>query len=269
MKAIENKDMKLQMKRSIFNDVIGPLTRGPSSSHTAASYFIGTVARNLLNDEMKSIQISFDKDGSYGKVYKYQNSEFAFLSGLLGISMETPDFFKTPEICKEKGISTNFQITNIVNTDHPNVVELKLTSSNGNIVSLRAKSTGGGTISIEKFNDWDVSIDGQNFELLIEFPSALEPKIRHVLNQVQNKIVVKIYESQNEDTDTRFFQYKLNDEIPTSWTKFLQTLPEVSFWITKPIFFIMKGNQLFHSAEEYLHYTLKHNLTLGEVSNRV
>lgn len=33
---------------SIFNDVLGPVMRGPSSSHTAAPYQIGRMARALL-----------------------------------------------------------------------------------------------------------------------------------------------------------------------------------------------------------------------------
>ncbi|MCD6244755.1 MAG: hypothetical protein J7J65_05955, partial [Candidatus Korarchaeota archaeon] len=57
---------------SIFNHVIGPVIRGPSSSHTGASYFIGRVARSLLMDEPKEVIFTFDEDGSYGRVYRQQ-----------------------------------------------------------------------------------------------------------------------------------------------------------------------------------------------------
>lgn len=259
------------MKRSILNDVIGPLTRGPSSSHTTASNFIGSVVRDLCNDKMKSILISFDEEGSYGKVYKYQNSEYAFLSGLLGISMESPDFFKTPEIYTELGISATFQITQLLNADHPNVVELSVTSIDGKKTNVRAKSTGGGTISIEKFNAWDVSIDGQNYELLIEFPSKLEPEIQSILGREHDGLIVKIFETQktsnqNGEIDANFIQIKLNDEIPTSWINILESLSGVSFWTIKPIFFVMKGDQLFQSAEEWLQYSTMNDLTLGEAA---
>ena len=33
---------------SVFNDVIGPVMRGPSSSHTAGSYHIAATCRMLL-----------------------------------------------------------------------------------------------------------------------------------------------------------------------------------------------------------------------------
>ena len=36
---------------SIFNDVIGPVMRGPSSSHCAAAVRIGQLARDLMGGE--------------------------------------------------------------------------------------------------------------------------------------------------------------------------------------------------------------------------
>ena len=36
---------------SIFNDVIGPVMRGPSSSHCAAALRIGRLARDLVGEE--------------------------------------------------------------------------------------------------------------------------------------------------------------------------------------------------------------------------
>ena len=45
---------------SIFNDVLGPIMRGPSSSHTAGSFHIGTMARSLMKGEVKSVTFTFD-----------------------------------------------------------------------------------------------------------------------------------------------------------------------------------------------------------------
>ena len=36
---------------SIFNDVLGPIMRGPSSSHTAGAYRIGLLIRDLLDGD--------------------------------------------------------------------------------------------------------------------------------------------------------------------------------------------------------------------------
>ena len=42
---------------SIFNDVIGPVMRGPSSSHCAAALRIGLIARDLMNGKVKGPRI--------------------------------------------------------------------------------------------------------------------------------------------------------------------------------------------------------------------
>jgi hypothetical protein len=43
----------LENTPSIFNDVIGPVMRGPSSSHCAAALRIGRMARDLMGGELQ------------------------------------------------------------------------------------------------------------------------------------------------------------------------------------------------------------------------
>jgi L-serine dehydratase len=45
---------------SILNEVLGPVMRGPSSSHTAGAYHIGRLAHSLLADDVASARIGFD-----------------------------------------------------------------------------------------------------------------------------------------------------------------------------------------------------------------
>ncbi|GAJ05485.1 unnamed protein product, partial [marine sediment metagenome] len=54
----------MMKKVSIFNEVLGPVMRGPSSSHTAASYFIGRLIRDLLDDEPEIVTIAFAEGGA-------------------------------------------------------------------------------------------------------------------------------------------------------------------------------------------------------------
>ena len=49
---------------SIFNDVIGPVMRGPSSSHCAAALRIGRLARDLMDGELNDLLVEFDRNGS-------------------------------------------------------------------------------------------------------------------------------------------------------------------------------------------------------------
>ena len=43
---------------SIFNDVIGPIMRGPSSSHCAAALRIGRLARDLMRGQIDSVLVA-------------------------------------------------------------------------------------------------------------------------------------------------------------------------------------------------------------------
>ena len=76
--------MDHQMFTSVLNDVLGPVMRGPSSSHTAGSYHIAVIVRQLLGAEPKKVKISFDKKGSYGSTYVQQGVDQAFATGLMG-----------------------------------------------------------------------------------------------------------------------------------------------------------------------------------------
>ena len=49
---------------SIFNDVVGPVMRGPSSSHCAAALRIGRLARELMDEEFADVLVEFDRNGS-------------------------------------------------------------------------------------------------------------------------------------------------------------------------------------------------------------
>ncbi len=69
---------------SIFNDVIGPAMRGPSSSHCAAALRIGRMARDLMGGRIGSARIQFDSNGSLATTHTSQGSDMGLLGGLLG-----------------------------------------------------------------------------------------------------------------------------------------------------------------------------------------
>ena len=49
---------------SKFNDGVGPVMRGPSSSHCAAALRIGRLARDLMGGEFGEVLVEFDRSGS-------------------------------------------------------------------------------------------------------------------------------------------------------------------------------------------------------------
>jgi len=68
---------------SIFNDVLGTIMTGPSSSHTAGPTRIGLMIYNLFGNEISEAIICFDSKGSYPTVYRGQGSDVGFIGGLI------------------------------------------------------------------------------------------------------------------------------------------------------------------------------------------
>jgi len=69
---------------SIFNDVIGPVMRGPSASHCAAAVRIGRLARDLMDGKIDEVLIEFDPEGSLATTHESQGSDIGLCAGLLG-----------------------------------------------------------------------------------------------------------------------------------------------------------------------------------------
>ena len=90
---------------SIFNDVLGPVMRGPSSSHTAGSYRIGRMARSLLGEEPASAVFTFDPEGSYSKTYKEQGADLGFAAGLMDWAITDERFPQALESAARAGMS--------------------------------------------------------------------------------------------------------------------------------------------------------------------
>jgi L-serine dehydratase len=63
-KAVAYGYLLFRMKAvSIFNDVIGPVMRGPSSSHCAAALRIGRIARDLMDGNIREVLVEVRPPG--------------------------------------------------------------------------------------------------------------------------------------------------------------------------------------------------------------
>ena len=110
---------------SIFNDVIGPVMRGPSSSHCAASLRIGRLCRDLMDGDIQEAFIEFDPNGSLATTHKGQGSDMGLFSGFLGweaYDERLPDYLQAIE---SAGIKIEIKIHPIGAT-HPNTYQITL-----------------------------------------------------------------------------------------------------------------------------------------------
>ena len=69
---------------SILNDVIGPVMRGPSSSHCAGALRIGRICRDLMDGEISHVNVLFDPKGSLATTHESQGSDMGLMGGLMG-----------------------------------------------------------------------------------------------------------------------------------------------------------------------------------------
>ncbi len=113
---------------SIFNDVIGPVMRGPSSSHCAAAVRIGRMVRDLMDGEIEDVLIEFDPDGSLATTHESQGSDMGLYAGFLGWEATDERLPGSTEAIREAGIKVKITITPI-QAGHPNTYKMTVTNS--------------------------------------------------------------------------------------------------------------------------------------------
>ena len=150
---------------SIFNDVIGPVMRGPSSSHCAASLRIARICRDLMDMQIKDIMIEFDPYGSLATTHKSQGSDMGLFGGFLGWEAYDERLPESEKYLATAGI--NYKITICpLEVKHPNTYKISL-SNEKEKRQLTAISTGGGMIEVINIDGNKVSMIGDYHETLI------------------------------------------------------------------------------------------------------
>ncbi len=141
----------------IFNDALGPVMRGPSSSHTAGSYRIGCVLRQLAQDQIKEVTFRFHATGSLATTYHTQGSDIGLAAGIIGMQMTDRDMPNALKLAAKAGINLSFVIDDYP-ADHPNTYVCHLLTLSGDSIELTAISTGGGLIEVVNFQGFDCSL---------------------------------------------------------------------------------------------------------------
>lgn len=166
---------------SIFNDVIGPVMRGPSSSHCAASLRIARLCRDLMDEQIKNILIEFDPNGSLATTHKSQGSDMGLFGGFLGWEAFDERLPEAEKHLATAGIHIDIQICDI-HADHPNTYKITL-SSDKETRNLTAISTGGGMIEVIHIDGAKVSMAGDYFETLV-YCNAPENILRYIESSI-------------------------------------------------------------------------------------
>ncbi len=162
---------------SVFNDVLGPVMRGPSSSHTAGGYRIGLIVRGLLAEGPTSVRVTFDPEGSMAPTYRPLGVDLAFTAGLMGWSMLDERYFEALDRAEDEGVTLAFEIAPLEHTDHPNGMLIDAESVSGRRLRVVAEAVGGGGIRIVRVDDWPVDLDGKASLVMVEVSSESDAEV--------------------------------------------------------------------------------------------
>jgi L-serine dehydratase len=183
------------MMPSIFNDVIGPVMRGPSSSHTAASHRIGTIIRQVCPPENGRVLVEFDRKGSLSTTYEGQGSAMGLICGLLGVSILDPSVVRYKELAEDRKLKIDFQISDF-EASHPNTYRIQVENNKKEKFNFIAVSTGGGMIQIQNINGFEVLMRGDSFETLVYCDSLageVGPKLFQILKKSTNHSEINLF----------------------------------------------------------------------------
>lgn len=135
-------------------DIIGPVTVGPSSSHTAGAIRIGQVARMLLGSDVRHAVITFY--GSFAETWRGHGTDKAVIGGLLGLPMDDPLIRTSLAEAARRGLAFEMR-TGEDSRFHPNTMAIEAEGESGR-VRIRAASVGGGNIRLDAMDDYELGV---------------------------------------------------------------------------------------------------------------
>ena len=157
--------MSAKLPVSIFNDVIGPVMRGPSSSHCAAALRIGRLARDLMGGQFNEVLVEFDRHGSLPTTHESQGSDMGLFGGLMGWDAADERLPGSPQALRDLGVPIRIETVD-AGDPHPNTYRLTLRHGEERHF-VRAISTGGGMMEVLNVDGFTVSMFGDCFETLL------------------------------------------------------------------------------------------------------
>lgn len=245
---------------SILNDVIGPVMRGPSSSHTAASWRIGRYARFVLGEAPRGISIVFEDQGAFADVFRSQRADAAFIAGAMAIDLEDPAYDLAAQKAAEEGVSVSFSRAALPGGfDHPNDLDITLTGRNRR-VTLRATSTGGGAVHIKAINGLAVSSLAASFDIYAFVSPGALSGVLPLLERAAAGVAVA---DGATPTDLKLLHARFLNEPPAACLDALRAIAAEPLFQAPPLLLPKPGASLYNDAAGALDFCRAGNISLG------
>ena len=252
---------------SIFNDVLGPVMRGPSSSHSAAALRIGRLALDLMDGQLDRVIVEYDPNGSLVTTHESQGSDLGLFGGLMGWNTDDPRLLNFREEIVQAGIDVDIRYVSY-GAEHPNNYRLTLIHSERQRI-LEAISTGGGMIIVQSIDGIPVHFEGDYFETIL----ILKSDGTDLLANTASHPTLEKAQLCSSDNGT-LLQLSSRQPLPQNLLTELAKDPAVeSLANLSPVLPVLGKKDLtvpFLSCEEMLAYRQQEGgtLTLGELAAR-
>lgn len=248
---------------SIFNDVVGPVMRGPSSSHSAAALRIGRICRELMNGDPGRVVVRYDSQDALATTHKSQGSDMGLKGGLLGFDADDIRLLEPDEHLERAGITVDIEVENTAYS-LPNLYLLEL-NNKVEQVRVAAISTGGGMIEVIEIDGTNVSIRGDYHEVLIYTGDKMLLETPALKVPWADQVIV------NEGS-APFIQVKSSKIPEQGWLNKMQKRASLdSVKVISPVLPVLSRRDInipFKNASQLLQYDENRNLTARELAVR-
>ena len=245
---------------SIFNHVLGPVMRGPSSSHTAGAYHIASVVRSMLGGTPARVVCAFDPGGSYAHTYAQQGADRAFAQGFMGSPLTDETFFRALDLAPAAGLELRFEVGPLHGADHPNLVRIQATGPDGRDLELFARSIGGGDFEITQLAGWPVLLNGCGYDLAVEVDQDALPGVLAAILGRRSLLA-------SPAVQTRGARALVTARRSAAGSGLLPALRGMAGvrWAVQadPVYFIQTGGMLFKNAGDMVALADARGLSLG------
>lgn len=249
---------------SIFNHVLGPVMRGPSSSHTAGAFHIGCLARSILGGTPRRAVLGFDPAGSYSVTYAAQGADRGFAMGLMGKPLTEESFFTALKDAPQADMEIAFEVRKLAQSSHPNTVDMDLTAADGSTLRIVARSIGGGEVQITSLDGRLVLFDGSAYETLVEISADKAAAARTLLTGDGQVLVDSIAPCPGGLAQ---LTARRKTPLPANFRDELRALDSrARVWESTPVYYVQKGSPPFSSAAEMVQQGEQSGLSLGRLA---
>ncbi len=242
---------------SIFNDVIGPVMRGPSSSHSAAACRIGLLLNDLMLGEITNVEIDYDPNGSLVTTHESQGTDMGLYGGLMGWQADDPRMMHYKGHVAQSGMDIKVNYVSY-GAHHPNNYRIRISNSKVSH-KINAISTGGGMMEIQEIDGSKVTICGDYHELLI-FSSTPEALSKSILSVEDEELILH----------KTFLQIRKSTAFPIDKINDLRSLGDThQVCYLKPVLPTLSRKDLkvpFLTCEEMVAFGEENNLELWELA---